>query len=203
VFAGSYLTYRWSLFTKIADKPQLIGRVDRPLGNEVTLKSASHTLSFSLHNRREADSFLNKIDIGLPARSTVRRNLLVELMTRCAWLVPIYLWFCLAFANITISPIRDGLVVSLLIVPKFAAYEGRHEVAVMRKATDLAIQLSPNDRIVLYYRARVLDDEGKDAEAEKIYQRIIREVGHPSKVSNAAAWHLQKMHARQSAPAQR
>lgn len=197
VFTGSYLSYRWSLLAKIADKPQLLRRVDRPLGTEVTLGSASQTITFSLHNRREADLLLNMIDLESSARSTVRRHLLVELATCCAWLVPIYLWFCLAFANITISPIRDGLVVSLVIVPKFAAYEGRHEVAEMRKATDLALQLSPNDRIVLYYRARVLEDEGKDAEAEAIYRRIIREVGHASKVSNASAWRLQKMHERQ------
>lgn len=196
VFRGSYLDYRWRLLEKIMHAPELVRRVDRPLGTDVTLRTPTQTLAFSLHNRQEADAFCQALELPHETQSGRRSSGLPAELLRAIWLVPVYLWLSAAFVNVVHDDEMGKLLIACVILPRMGDYELRHDVAAMRHATDYVLSVKPNDRVALLYRARVLEDEGNAAEAEAIYQRLGRQASGGGKIVNTANERLMKMHAR-------
>lgn len=196
VLAGPYRAWQWPVLMKWTERPHLVSLRDRPLGCELALQCGERHLSFSMENRTEAERLLQALDLEREVRPRPpgRAGFLLHLLGHLLWTSALYVWLCGAFVNVAHPLLRDGLLVSLRIVTQFAAYHGRGDTAAMRAGTDAVLAVNPNERIALYYRGRVLEDEGKWEEAATIYRRLSREADN--KLKNMANWRLMRRSAR-------
>lgn len=200
LFRGRYADYRWQLLTKIAEPPRLLRRVDRPLGCDLTLQCGPQTVHCTLHSRAAGDDFMTALGVERVPTVCRRRGFMIELITRCGWLIAIYAWLALAYVNVAHASVRQGIL-GYRVIAKAHGYETGQDIEGMRKEVVFVLGVQPENDVAGYYRARLLEDDGKNAEAKAIYQRLNKLPGQ--KIRNASNERLMKMHVRQKASGER
>lgn len=172
LLAGQLSHRSWEVVGTFNQPPPVLRMVSRPLGTELTLRFGERIVSCSVHSLQQARELIALLGAPPPPRTT-RRFFVVEFLTRCAWMVPIYVWLAWAYVNVVHTHLVTGAL-NFRVVRILTGYDVGPVADALKRETDFALEVQPYNDVARYYRARLLEDEGKVDEAATMYQQIAR-----------------------------